>query len=78
MWKWLAKFIKKPKIMKYWFITSTPTKSERVQKLIALGEASNIIKAIENEKSHSSDLEASGVGVSGGITVKRIGSVRAK
>lgn len=64
--------------MRKFFVTATPTKSDEVIRLIAIGKASSIIKAIEDEKSKSAESATAGTGSSGGVIVKRVGAVEAK
>lgn len=78
MWNIFKFGHRKPLKMIKFFTTSTPTKSDEVIRLIAIGKGSSIVRAIEDEKSKSAESSTAGTGVSGGVTVKRIGSIEAK
>lgn len=55
------------------FETTTPSQSEEVIKIIALGRGQDLIKAIEDERAKSSAGHV-GEGESEGIIVKRVGA----
>lgn len=64
-------------MIRNFFETSTPSQSEEVMKIIALGKGHDLIKAIEDEKKKSSEGQVS-EGEWGGIVVRRVGSACAE
>lgn len=79
MWrKWVKELVKlNPLNMKNLFKTDTPSQSDKVIRLFAMGKGLTIVRAIHDEKLKSSTGSPDGEGKSEGITVKRIGAVKA-